>query len=287
MAYRIGISGWRYPRWRSTFYPADLPQRMELSFASRQLNSIEINGSFYSMQRPEYFRQWYSDTPDGFVFAVKGPRFITHMKKLKDVEEALANFFASGVFRLEEKLGPILWQFPERFSYDPKRFENFFKLLPKTKAAAVSFAKSKRGARMKGRCSLVSKTSGKIRYAVEVRSTSFLEQTFFDLLRKYNIASVVADTAGRWPRIEEQTADFIYLRLHGDQELYASGYSDKALDEWAKKIRRWASNRDAYVYFDNDAKVFAPFNASALAMKLGASDSLLKMPADLKEGRRR
>src|SRR5690349_22227877 len=123
---RIGISGWRYPPWRGTFYPNGLPQRRELEYASRHVATIEINGSFYSLQRPEFYARWRDETPDGFVFAVKGGRFITHMKKLRDVETALANFFGSGVLALGEKLGPILWQFPESMPHELDRFAAFF-----------------------------------------------------------------------------------------------------------------------------------------------------------------
>src|SRR2546421_9997190 len=128
---RIGISGWRYGPWRGTFYPQKLQQKRELEYASRKLNSIEINGSFYSLQRPSSYRAWYEATPDGFVFAVKGGRFITHMKRLRDVDEATANFFASGILLLREKLGPILWQFPPNMGFDEQKFADFFELLPK------------------------------------------------------------------------------------------------------------------------------------------------------------
>ena len=138
---RIGISGWRYGAWRKRFYPPRLPQKRELEFASRQVNSIEINGSFYSLQDVSSWQRWYAETPDDFVFAIKGGRFITHMKKLKDVEKPLANFFAQGVLALKEKLGPILWQFPPAFAFDSGRFEEFFRLLPKDMAAALKLAR--------------------------------------------------------------------------------------------------------------------------------------------------
>src|SRR5437763_1828647 len=147
---RIGISGWTYAPWRGTFYPEDLAQKRELEYASRQLNSIEINGSFYSLQTPKSYAAWYEATPEGFVFSVKGGRFITHMKKLKDVEKPLANFFASGVLALREKLGPILWQFPPQFGFDAERFERFFEMLPRDMTAAAKLAK-RHDERMKGR----------------------------------------------------------------------------------------------------------------------------------------
>jgi uncharacterized protein YecE (DUF72 family) len=288
---RIGISGWTYGPWRGVFYPPDLAQKRELEYASRKLNSIEINGTFYSLQRPDSFQAWYDATPDDFVFSVKGGRFITHMKKLKDVEVPLANFFASGVLRLNEKLGPILWQFPPGFAFNDERFHDFFQLLPRTTADAAKLAK-KHDARLKGRSWTKIDADRPIRYAVEIRHDSFKDARFIKLLRKYNIALVLADTAGRWPYMEDVTADFIYARLHGDEELYVSGYTDSALDWWAARLRAWqcgdeppdatrvidrnakaCRNRDVYVYFDNDVKVRAPFDAMNLAARLNGADA--------------
>jgi uncharacterized protein YecE (DUF72 family) len=202
--FRIGISGWRYGPWRGTFYPKALPQKRELAYASRRLNSIEINGSFYSLQRPEYYRQWYDETPDDFVFSVKGGRFITHMKKLRDIDEALANFFASGVLALEEKLGPILWQFPPGFALNMERFEQFFELLPRDTQGAARLAK-RHGRKLKGRVYTKTEANRPLRHAVEVRHPSFLVPPFIKLLRRHNIAFVFADTAGLWPYTEDVT----------------------------------------------------------------------------------
>jgi uncharacterized protein YecE (DUF72 family) len=266
---RIGISGWRYEPWRKTFYPQDLPQKRELDFASRQFNSIEINGSFYSLQRVQSWQQWHRETPDGFVFSVKGGRFITHMKKLKDVEAPLANFLAQGVLALEEKLGPILWQFPPGFAFNCQRFDDFFKLLPRDTKSAAKLAR-KHDARMKGRTWFDVKKNRPMRHAVEIRHESFKCKEFVELLRKHNIALVVADTAGKWPFMEDVTADFVYARLHGDEELYVSGYTPAALDQWAQRVKKWRKKRlDVYVYFDNDAKVRAPFDAIGLSQRLG------------------
>jgi len=237
-AIRIGISGWRYTPWRGQFYPADLPQRRELEYASRVLSTIEINGSFYSLQRPECYASWYADTPPDFVFAVKGGRFITHMRKLRNVEEPLANFFASGLFNLKEKLGPILWQFPPIFKYDRARIEPFLEMLPHDTRAACALAR-KRSAWMKGRTRLAIDENRELRHAIEIRNESFLEPSFVELLRDHNIALVIAETAGRWPLVHDITADFVYLRLHGDKELYRSGYSNQALERWARRIRAW------------------------------------------------
>jgi uncharacterized protein YecE (DUF72 family) len=270
---RIGVSGWRYTPWRGVFYPRALPQRLELRYAARKFPTLEINGSFYSLQRPEYYRQWHDETPDDFVFALKGSRYITHMKKLRDIEAPLANYFASGVFNLRAKLGPILWQFPPNFRYERERMARFFELLPHDTHAALRLAR-RRDARMKGRARLAVDARRPLRHAVEIRHESFLDGSFLDLLREHNIALVVAETAKRWPMTDDITADFVYMRLHGDKELYKSGYSDRALERWAKRIRAWhrgsSKGRDVYCYFDNtDVKLRAPFDAQTLMRKLG------------------
>ena len=289
---RIGISGWRYEPWRGVFYPEKLAQRRELEYASRMLPTIEINGSFYSLQRPEFYAQWAADTPDDFVFAVKGPKYITHMRRLKEVETPLANFFANGLFELGPKLGPILWQFPPMLPFMAERFEAFFAQLPRDTEAAAEIA-AKHDKRVDGRTSLEPDAKRPMRHAVEIRHESFADPAFIALLRKYRIALVVADTAGKWPLLEDLTADFVYLRLHGDKELYASGYSDAALERWADRIRTWSkggqvddarlaspkpaprrAKRDIYAYFDNDVKVHAPYDAATLMRKLGLQSSL-------------
>jgi uncharacterized protein YecE (DUF72 family) len=283
---RIGISGWRYGPWRGTFYPKGLAQKRELEYASRQLNSIEINGSFYSLQRPNNYQQWYEQTPEDFIFSLKGSRFITHMKKLRDVETALANFLASGILALKEKLGPILWQFPPQFAFNTERFEEFFAMLPRDTAEAAKLGR-KHDARVKGRSYLKVDENQPMRYAVEIRHEGFLTPVFVKLLRKYNIAFVFADTAGRWPYTEDVTSDFIYARLHGDEEIYVSGYTDSALDWWASRLCAWKAgrepedrktvldarpkkrkSRDIFVYFDNDVKVRAPYDAIGLMARI-------------------
>ena len=266
---RIGISGWRYAPWRGVFYPKGLAQRRELEFASRALATIEINGSFYSLQRPESWQAWHDETPDGFVFAVKGPRYITHLKRLRDIGKPLANFFASGVLLLRAKLGPFLWQFPPNFRFDLAKFDAFFAQLPRTSGEALAIAR-RRDPRMHGRSALRIDADRPLRHAVEIRHESFADPAFVALLRRHGLALVVADTAGKWPLLEHVTADFMYLRLHGDEELYVSGYAPKALDRWAAKIARWRERGDVYCYFDNDVKVHAPFDAIALARRLDA-----------------
>jgi uncharacterized protein YecE (DUF72 family) len=276
----IGISGWNYPPWRGVFYPPGLRQADELQFASRSFSSIELNGSFYSLIRPESYANWYRQTPPGFVFAIKGSRFITHMKRLRDSEVALANFFASGLLCLKEKLGPILWQLPPTFKFDPERLGAFFRLLPKTTQQAASLAK-RHDARLSGRSATIALHEAPLRHALEVRHPSFLDPAYVQLLREHGIASCVADTAGLYPVIEDLTTDFVYARLHGATELYTSGYDNKQLSAWAKRIRAWLAGssgskllapepagpalpRDVFVYFDNDVKVRAPFDAQNL-----------------------
>ncbi|MGW7682488.1 DUF72 domain-containing protein [Kribbella sp. NPDC054772] len=264
--YRVGISGWRYPPWRKVYYPEGLPQRAELEYASHRLNSIELNGSFYALQRPTSYQRWYDETPDGFVFSVKGPRFVTHLKRLADVDAPLANFFASGILALGNKLGPVLWQLPPNFQYDADRCAAFFAQLPRTTVAAAELAKG-HDERMKNRALLEAKVDIPLRHAIEVRHDSFKTQDFVELARAHDIAVVCADTAGKWPMFDDVTAGFAYVRLHGAEELYVSGYDDKSLDRWARKIRSWKC--DTYVYFDNDVKVHAPYDAERLAGRLG------------------
>ncbi|WP_426208755.1 DUF72 domain-containing protein [Massilia sp. TWP1-3-3] len=282
----IGISGWRYEPWRGVFYPDDLRQDDELAFASRALSSIELNGSFYALQKPESYAQWYQATPKGFVFSVKGNRFITHVRRLNDIDGPLANVLASGAFNLREKLGPFLWQFPPNFKFEPDRMERFLSLLPHDTDEGLARARQYE-ARMEGKVALDVDKKRKLRHAVEIRHDSFIDEAFIALLRKYKVALVVADTARSWPYYEDVCADFMYLRLHGDKELYASGYSDEALDRWAERSGAWSAgaqpddarlisgkagpkkaSRDVFCYFDNDVKVRALFDAQRLIEKL-------------------
>lgn len=285
---RIGISGWTYKPWRGVFYPEKLVQKRELAFAARQFRSIEINGTFYGLQKPDAFARWSEETPDDFVFAVKGSRYITHMLRLKEIERPLANFMASGLLRLGPKLGPLLWQFPPRMRFDAERFETFFRLLPADMKAASALAKQ-HDHRLDGRAWLEVGDNRPVRHAVEIRHESFCTPAFIELLRRYNIALVVADTP-EWPLLMDVTADFVYCRLHGAEELYASGYGDNSLSMWAGRIDHWSrgtepedatrvlgpskkmpQGRDVYVYFDNDIKVHAPFDAAELARRLDAA----------------
>lgn len=274
----IGTSGWRYRSWRGTFYPTGLRQKDELAWASRHFTSIEINGTFYSLQRPSCFRLWRAATPDGFGFPIKGSRFITHMKKLRDVEALLANFLASGILALGEKLGPVLWQFPASMPFDLDRFEAFFERLPRTTRAAARLAR-RHDERVRGRSYVRAPVDRPIRHAVEVRHPVFFAPEFLALLRRHDIAFVVSDGAGRWPTAEHVTASFVYVRLHGAEELYVSGYRPRELDRWSDACRAWLrSGRDVYVYFDNDAKVHAPFDAMALMDRLGVRTAAAGLP---------
>ena len=268
---RVGISGWRYPRWRGVFYPSGLPQRRELEHASRRLTSVEVNGSFYSLQRPSSWRSWAEQVPDDFLFAVKGPRYLTHMKKLVDVEAPLATFLASGVLSLGDRLGPILWQLPPNLGFHPDRLAAFFDLLPRRTSDAALYADAHHDeTKLKEGPDTTSPADLPIRHVLEVRHKSFRTAEFCELLRAHDIGMVVADSAGTWPMFDEVTSDLVYVRLHGDEELYASGYSDEALDRWAEKVRGWdADGLDVLVYFDNDARVHAPFDAIALQDRLG------------------
>lgn len=266
---RIGISGWRYAPWRGDFYPEGLPQRRELEYAASHLTSIEINGSFYSLQRPSSYAKWRSEVPDDFVFSVKGGRFITHMKRLKEVETPLANFFASGVLALDQTLGPFLWQLPATFAYDESVLTAFCELLPRTTTEAAELA-TRHDDKLTGDKLWTGEVEERpLRHALEPRHHSFASEEACAHLADCEMALVVADSAGKWPRFEQAIGPIVYVRLHGDTELYASGYTDRALDEWAEKLRGWtADGRDGFVYFDNDIKGYAPHDAMKLIERL-------------------
>ena len=299
-AIHIGISGWRYAPWRGDFYPKGLTQKRELQFASRAVNSIEINGSFYALQRPERYAQWRDETPDGFVFSVKAPRFITHIRRLRDIHKPLANFFASGILELKEKLGPILWQFPPNFQFNPELFETFLQQLPHDTEAAAALARQHE-ARLNGHASMKAYGKQPVRHAVEIRHDSFIDPDFIALLKRYDVALVIADTADKWPYREDVTSDFVYLRLHGAEELYASGYTAQALKRWGDRIDAWhhgtqpedahlinpkqkpkaRKSREVFCYFDNDIKVRAPFDARSLLTRFHLDTQLATTPGQI------
>ncbi len=281
---RIGVSGWTYGPWRGAFYPQRLPQRQELAHAASVFRSIEINGTFYSMQTPEAFGRWADETPEDFVFAVKGPRFITHMKRLRDPEAPLANFMASGILRLGRKLGPILWQVPPNFGFDAERLGAFLSCLPRDMDEAAALGRRHDG-RLKARAWLKVEANLPIRHAIEIRHDSFRDPAFIRLLRRHRIALVCADTV-EWPRLMDLTADFVYCRLHGSRELYRSGYGSREISRWASRVRAWRDGkamkdgtfitpvpktrrrRDVFVYFDNTDKLKAPGDALTLMRRL-------------------
>ena len=272
---RVGVSGWRYPRWRGDFYPTGLPQRQELEFIGERFSSVELNGSFYSLQRPSSYRHWRESVPSEFVFAVKGSRYITHMLRLRDPGQALANFFASGLLALGRQLGPVLWQLPERQRFDPDVLDAFLRSVPRSMGEALELAR-RHDERLEGRAWLEIESDMPLRHAIEPRSTSFRDPRFIALLHDHGVSLTVADTAGRWPRFKELPADFVYVRLHGAQTLYHSGYSGTELQEWAELVNAWADGsaadgrpRDVYIYFDNDARGHAPHDALALAALVG------------------
>jgi uncharacterized protein YecE (DUF72 family) len=241
---RIGIGGWVYPPWRGTFYPPRLPQSQELAHASRHLTAIEINGTFYNSGRPDSFRKWRDDTPENFVFSLKGPRFVTHRNELASAGDALDLFFSRGVLELGDKLGAILWQFAPFKPFDAADFAAFLKLLPHAIAGRA------------------------IRHVVEVRHASFRTPAFFDLLREHRVAVAMVDDA-KFPAFDEITADFVYLRLRRCIEEEPTGYPSEALDEWAERARGWAAaGRDVFLYFINGAKVRAPAAAQELIQRL-------------------
>lgn len=285
---RVGISGWNYPAWRGNFYPDGLPQRLELAYASRRFNALEVNGTFYSLQRPPTFQSWYDATPAGFIFALKGGRFITHMRKLKEPLTPLANFFASGVLCLREKLGPILWQFPATLPFHEDRFKAFFDLLPRDTVELARLA-AHHAPFLRGRVELEPDAPRRVRHAVEFRHESFLTDRFLDLLRRHGVALVIADVAGKYATAADVTTDWVYIRLHGSRRLYQSGYSPREISDWASRVRTWSrgsqpagvrriapatkaprTERDVYVFFDNtDVKLRAPVDARRMARELG------------------
>jgi uncharacterized protein YecE (DUF72 family) len=258
----VGVGGWTYEPWRGAFYPDNLPQKRELEYAASRLTSIEINGTYYGSQKPESFARWHDETPDGFVFAVKGPRFATNRRVLGDAGEAIARFFASGVMELKDKLGPINWQLMPTKTFDPADFGAFLKLLPE-------------------------KVSGRaIRHAVEVRNDSFRTPEFVAMMRDRGVAIVLAADSN-CPQIADATAPFVYVRIMGTQETEARGYPEPALHRWADRVRQCATGgipddlervapqtadgvgRDVYLYVIGGHKARNPAAATALIERLG------------------
>lgn len=258
---RIGLSGWSYREWRGGFYPPDLPPKDGLRFVGQRFSTVEINGTFYGTQTPERFERWYAAVPEDFVFALKGPRYATHTKRLQEPEPILARFFASGPLRLREKLGPVLWQLPAGLPFDEALLDRFCTALPRDTAAAAELAGLDPG--------LAGGEVRPLRHALEVRHPTFATSRFIDLLRRQGVTLAFADGPG-WPAIHELTTDLVYVRMHGSVVRYVSGYSADELDDWAQRIRSWAGVSSAvFVYFNNTAASHAPYDALALAERLG------------------
>jgi uncharacterized protein YecE (DUF72 family) len=280
----VGTSGWLYPRWRGDFYPKGLPHKRELAYLASRLPTVEVNGTFYSLTRPEACEAWRAAVPPAFVFAIKGSRYITHMLKLRNFEPPLANFFASGILRLGAQLGPLLWQLPPQLPFDRERARRFLGELPRDLRAAERWAR-RHDQRTMGRAALRAPDGGDgpLRHALEIRHASWLSDQALALLREQDVALVAADTAGRHPLCFERTAGFAYVRLHGSTTLYASRYQDHELAAWADRIAGWsAQGHDVYAYFDNDARGHAPHDAVRLqeAVRLRRAASIpLPIPA--------
>jgi len=267
----VGVSGWRYKSWRGDFYPAGLVQRRELEYVAEQMTSVELNGSFYSLQRPSTYQRIAEQVPPGFPVAVKGSRFVTHMRRLRNAEQGLANLLASGVLALGDRLGPFLWQLPADFGFDHDTVATFLDALPRDHAGVAALA-TRHDDRVAGDRALTEPVVDlPVRHALEPRHPSFGSGEALALLRDHGVALVASDSPGTWPCFDEDTADFRYVRLHGHTELYASGYSPASLDRWAERVAAWRSaGQDSYVYFDNDARGRAPHDAVGLLRRLGA-----------------
>lgn len=282
---RIGISGWSYKDWRGSFYPDDLPREDELGYAASRFDTLEINGTFYGLTTPAVCREWYQAAPRGFVYSVKGSRFITHNKKLSDVESALANFFASGVLELREKLGPILWQLPERSRFEAERVDRFLGMLPRDTDTATRLAR-RHDDRIE-EAGYGDDANHRVRHVFESRHESFLQPEMARIARRHGVALAFSHSSG-WPYVEEITAGFVYLRLHGPDEIYDSTYGAERLRSWADRISSWQAGRepedaarisdlqpprrkgrDVYVYFDNTAGGQAPREALKLRELVG------------------
>ncbi len=281
---RIGMSGWTFDGWKGEFYPKGLSAKKELAFASRKVNSIELNGTFYRLQTPTSFQKWHDETPDDFVFSVKAPQYITHIRRLKEVEEPLATFLASGPLCLGKKLGPILWQFPPNVVLKDDRFEKFLKLLPKDTKSAAKYSKghSDKIKSAHTKCDV----DQPLRHAFEFRHPSFANPDFLAMLREHNVAFVFAHSGEKNIYLEDLTADFVYARMHGQEKEFKKGYTKEKLEWFADRVALWTTGkqpkdahtiadakpasvkRDAFIYFDNESKVYAPRDALKLAQLL-------------------
>jgi uncharacterized protein YecE (DUF72 family) len=266
----IGTSAWAKPQWRGGFYPAGLVQRRELEYVSRRLTSLEINTTFHGLQRPTNFDKWRSETPDGFVFAVKGYKPVTHWRA-RNARAPLADFFASGVLRLGAKLGPMLWQLPPERALQLDEVERFVALLPRSFDEAATLAAESETVEWTD----TGLANRGIRHAIEIRNESFVDARFFEMMRANNIATVITNSPEH-PQVRELTSDFVYVRLSSGPDHYPDGYDDEALDQWAARIQGWLAGparRDVFVYFNNPAGDLphTPFNALRLIERLGGA----------------
>jgi uncharacterized protein YecE (DUF72 family) len=263
----VGTSGWVYPHWRGRFYPPGLPASRWLEFLASTLPTVEVNATFYSLTSPRACDRWRAVVAPEFLFALKGSRYITHMKQLRGVETALANFYASGILRLGAQLGPVLWQLPPRLRFDRAVAGEFFRLLPRDVRAAEKLAR-RHDARVAGRACLRAPDGrdAPIRYALEARHASWMGPEAAQLLRDHELALVWADTAGEHPATESQTTGTLaYVRLHGSRRIYEGRYTTGELEEWARRAREWARDGTAvFVYFDNDRDAAAAQDARRL-----------------------
>ena len=264
---RVGTSGWRYPPWRRTFYPEGLPQRRELEHLSRRVDTIEINGSFYSLQRPESWRAWAAETPDDFVFAVKGPRFVTHMKQLRDVATPVANFLASGMLALGPKLGPVLWQLPPRMRFDAERMAAFLALLPRTTAAAARLAEE-HDERLDGRALTAPTPTGRCGTPSSRGTRASATRRSRRCCANTGSRSSSPTPRAPGPRSTRPRRTSATPACTAPTSCTPRATPPDALDAWAERVRAWLADGDVFVYFDNDAKVHAPYDALALAERL-------------------
>ena len=269
---RIGVSGWDYPDWRGPVYPEDVRGLDELSYLSRRLRTVEVNSTFYGLTTPERVRAWYAAVPRGFRFAVKGSRFLTHVKRLRDPYVPLANFLASGVLELRERLGPVLWQLPATMSVDLDRLEAFLGLLPHDTGAWGALARD-HDDRVPD-AAVEPDRVRPVRHVLEARHRSFATEEVACLVRRHHVAVAVSHSA-QWPCLDDAPGPFVYVRLHGPEALYASAYGPDGLAAWAERVRGWqATGRDVYVYFDNTAGGVAWREAIDLARRLEVGPDL-------------
>jgi len=265
---RVGLSGWQYRHWHGRFYTKGTRRADELEFAAARFPTLELNGTFYGLQKPASFQRWRDAVPDGFTFAVKGSRYVTHLKRLREPRTALANFVASGLLALGDRLGPVLWQLPERTAFDHDVLAEFLDALPGTTTEAARLA-ADHDDRLRAEAWTDPGEDRPLRHALEARHATFEEPDALRLLRDHDVALVVSDGAGRWPVLDHPTAGLAYLRLHGPTELYASRYDDARLDGWARWVRQRAdAGQDVVVYFDNDGDAHAPRDARRLVDRL-------------------